>query len=65
MHVCSALYHTCEFARVRDTCEVFDSAVARVCVCYSEVSHVCVYMMLDSTTMYKSSVGPSLQFGVN
>ena len=39
------------FTRVRDTCEVFDSAVARVFVCYSDVSHVCVDTMLDSTTV--------------
>ena len=38
------------FTRVGDTCEVFDSAVARVCVCYSDVSHVCVDTMLDGTT---------------
>ena len=38
------------FTRVGDTCEVFDSAVAQVCDCYSDVSHVCVYTMLDSTT---------------
>ena len=41
------------FTRVGDTCEVFDSAVARVCVCYSDVSHVCVDTMLDSTTLPK------------
>ena len=38
------------FTRVRDTCEVFDSTEARVCVRYSGVSHVYVYTMLDSTT---------------
>ena len=38
------------FTRVEDTCEVFDSAVARVCVRYSGVSHVRAYTMLDSTT---------------
>ena len=37
-------------ARVGDACEVFDSAVAYVCVCYGDVSHVCVGTMLDSTT---------------
>ena len=36
--------------RVGDTCEVFVSAVARVCVRYSDVLHVCTYTMLDSTT---------------
>ena len=39
------------FTRVGDTCELFDSVVARVCVCYSGVSHVCVYTMLDSMTL--------------
>ena len=38
------------FTRVGDTCKVFVSAVARVCVCYSDVLHVCTYTMLDSTT---------------
>ena len=38
------------FTRVGDTCEVFVSAVARVCVRYSDVLHVCTYTMLDSTT---------------
>ena len=38
------------FTRAGDTCEMFDGAVARVRVRYSGVSHVCVYMMLDSTT---------------
>ena len=38
------------FTRVWDTCEVFVSAVARVCVRYSDVLHVCTYTMLDSTT---------------
>ena len=38
------------FTREGDTCEVFDSAVARVCVCYNVVSHVCVLTMVDSTT---------------
>ena len=38
------------FTRVVDTCEVLDSSAARVCVCYSGVSHVCVYTMLGSTT---------------
>ena len=38
------------FICVGDTCEVFDSAVARVCVCYSGMAHVCVYMMLDTMT---------------
>ena len=35
---------------MRYMCVAFDSAVARVCVCYSGVSQVCVYMMLDNTT---------------
>ena len=38
------------FTRVRDTCEVFVSAVAHVCVHDSGVSHVCMYTMLDGTT---------------
>ena len=50
-------FRTCElgvvfhvFTRVGDTSEVFVSAVARVCVRYSDVLHVCTYTMLDSTT---------------
>ena len=49
--------HTCDsgvvfhvFMRVGNTCEVFVSAVAQVCVRYSDVLHVCTYTMLDSTT---------------
>ena len=38
------------FTREEDTCEVFVSAMARVCVRYSGVLHVCMYTMLDSTT---------------
>ena len=39
------------FNRVGDTYEVFDSAVARVCVRCSGVFHMCSYTMLDSTTL--------------
>ena len=39
------------FTRVGDTCEVFVSAVARVCVRYCDVLHVYTYTMLDSTTI--------------
>ena len=35
------------------TCDVFVGAVARVCVRYSGVSHVCMHTMLDSTTKYQ------------
>ena len=45
------------FTSVGDTCEVFDSAMARVCVRYSDMSHLCVYTMLDSTTMGILSLG--------
>ena len=38
------------FTRVGDTCEVFVCAMARVCVRYGDVLHVCTYTMLDSTT---------------
>ena len=31
------------FTRVKDTCVVFDSAVARVCVFVIAVCHACVY----------------------
>ena len=38
------------FTRVVYTCDVFVSAVTRVCVRYSGVLHVCSHTMLDSTT---------------
>ena len=34
--------------------EVFVTAVARVCILYSGVVHVCICTMLDSTTLYFS-----------
>ena len=52
MHVSSALHLTCGFARVIDTCELCVNAVARVCARYSGVLHVCMYTMLDSTTLH-------------
>ena len=39
-------------SRVRDTCELFVTAVARVCARYSGVLHVCMYTMLDTTTLH-------------
>ena len=51
VRTCEAIGVVDAFTRVRDTCEVLVSAVARLCVRYSDVLYVCMYTMLDSTTL--------------